>query len=118
MRLSDTSTMRKLTPLFILGTVLPFCVLTVKAQEGLEIIAPRELREHRTEIPSPGSGNSETEVDVKSFKPAAREIVRDSVQHTRPAPSRKAEKQPSEDVLKFNFLYYIIQRFKFSDIIE
>ncbi len=111
--------MKKLTPLIIAGLALPLTVLSVRAQEGLEIVAPRELREHRTETPSPGSsGNAEAETDTKSFKPAIREVARDSVQLNKTTPSRKPDKQPSEDVLKFNFLYYIIQRFKFSDIID
>lgn len=106
--------MKKLTPLFILGLTLLLCATSVRAQEGLEIVSPRELRDLRTETPSPGSGTAETEIDVKSFKPTVREAARDSVQYNKTSPSRKPEKQPSEDVLKFNFLYYIIQSFSFQ----
>lgn len=34
------------------------------------------------------------------------------------ADSQKAGKKPEDDTVPFNFLYYIIQRFKTSDIIE
>lgn len=108
--------MKKLTPFILAGCSLSLIVFPIRAQEGLELVAPREVREHRNELSSHGTGNPDTEMDIKSFKPA----VRDSIPFSRPAtaPQRKTEKQQSEDVLKFNFLYYIIQRFKFSDIIE
>lgn len=110
--------MKKLTPL-ILGMLIIFLsALSTSAQEGLETIPSREMREIRPESPSHGSTINETEVDVKAFKPSVREVVRDSVSYQKATPSRKPDKQQSEDVLKFNFLYYIIQRFKFSDIIE
>lgn len=109
--------MKKLTPLII---ALCTVSLRVLGQEGVDLSPSREVREFRNEAPSHGThGNAESEIDTKSFKPSFRETsVRDSVAVTRPAPSKKQEKHPTEDVLKFNFLYYIIQRFKFSDIIE
>ncbi len=119
--------MKQSTPLLSLGVLLLVCgaAITTRAQEGLESLPMRDARDFRgTE--SNGT-HQEAEVDNKSFKPAAgnlREVMvrenssRDSVYHTSPAVPRKAEKQKVDDVLQFNFLYYIIQRFKFSDIIE
>ena len=49
-----------------------------------------------------------------------RETVRDSVV-IKPATQKKAEaknENSQEDILSFNFLYYIIQRFKLSDIVD
>jgi hypothetical protein len=49
-----------------------------------------------------------------------KEAVRDSVQVkiTKPASKSSEKEQKEEDPLSFNFLYYIIEKFKLSDIIE
>jgi hypothetical protein len=47
--------------------------------------------------------------DSASIKPPLKKIAADS---------QKASKKPEDDAVPFNFLYYIIQRFKTSDIIE
>ena len=49
-----------------------------------------------------------------------REISRDSIQTKLIKPFKPVEKaaQEDEDPLSFNFLYYIIEKFKLSDIIE
>ncbi|GIV37631.1 MAG: hypothetical protein KatS3mg032_2010 [Cyclobacteriaceae bacterium] len=119
--------MKQSTPLLLLGALALVCgaAITTRAQEGLEPLPMRETRDARGTETNPT--HHEAEVDTKSFKPAGANLregmvressPRDSVYHTAPVVPRKAEKQKTDDVLQFNFLYYIIQRFKFSDIIE
>lgn len=66
---------------------------------------------------------SETDSRINN-KPAisigtAKEAQRDSVQMKTLKPFKAAEKvEKEEDPLSFNFLYYIIEKFKLSDIIE
>jgi len=68
----------------------------------------------------------DTEPDENETKPVIKPgpvIVRDSVAHIKiikPAPkiSIPDKTQTSEDPLSFNFLYYIIEKFKMSDLVE
>jgi hypothetical protein len=113
--------MKPSTPLVLACTlVLPALIFSARAQEGLEPIPGKEVRELRNEAAAP---HTEAEIDTRSFKPASGSFLhreqapRDSVMLHQP-PQRKAEKPRQNDVLQFNFLYYIIQRYKFSDIIE
>lgn len=58
------------------------------------------------------------ESDVKSIKPAV--IPRDTIS-SKPAvkkPDPKAKPEENSSVLSFNFLYYLIERFKLSDIVD
>ena len=63
-----------------------------------------------------------SESDSRVTKPVAvptREIQRDSTQTKFIKPVKAAEKpEKEEDPLSFNFLYYIIEKFKLSDIME
>ncbi|MBX2968923.1 MAG: hypothetical protein KF803_06105 [Cyclobacteriaceae bacterium] len=85
-------------------------------------------RENRVE-PSP---DGLTDIEVKSQKNApnpsntsapssSSTTVRDTAQEAKPA-SKKPESKPKTDqdesVLNFNFLYYLIERFKLSDIVD
>lgn len=77
-------------------------------------------------VPDLDSGTKETRLDVgsdlstegesKINKPIV--VVRDTVQ-SKPA-IKKAESKSKDDtsVLSFNFLYYLIERFKLSDIVD
>ena len=70
--------------------------------------------------PDPVLSESESKNNKLSAPAAAKEATRDSVQ-IKPAkvfkPAEKVEKE-EQDPLSFNFLYYIIEKFKMSDIIE
>lgn len=44
--------------------------------------------------------------------------IRSAVKKTTPELIKQTAKKADEDAIPFNFLYYIIQRFKASDIIE
>lgn len=56
----------------------------------------------------------------KASVSSGREVTRDSVA-VKPAAARKPDaksENSQDDILSFNFLYYIIQRFKLSDIVD
>lgn len=71
-------------------------------------------REMRYDPPS----TLDTEDDTKGLKPAVQ--ARDSV-YQRPAqrrPDTKGKQDDNPSVLGFNFLYYLIERYKLSDIVD
>lgn len=77
------------------------------------------LRNDRTEqLEAAEQESSKANHNKPSF--SNRDVVRDSVT-IKPAASRKPDaknENPQDDILSFNFLYYIIQRFKLSDIVD
>jgi hypothetical protein len=108
--------MKKNSHIALLVCLMTLVGFGAGAQEALET-----GREYRFESPaSAGEAESENKSAKFAAPVPAREVVRDSVPAVKPPP-RKSESRPAqqtEDILSFNFLYYIIQRFKFSDIIE
>jgi hypothetical protein len=71
--------------------------------------------------PDPGPGESESKTNKLPVPTSnVKEVARDSVQLKLAKPFNKpADKvEKEEDPLSFNFLYYIIEKFKLSDIIE
>ena len=102
---------------FLLGV---FCTLVsaiqVNAQEG------RPEMDILRSDPDPVSiSDSETKIVNKSTPIAtSKETQRDSVQVRPSKPIKASEKtqEKEEDPLSFNFLYYIIEKFKLSDVIE
>lgn len=106
--------------LFVLPAVI-LLSLTAKAQEETPIIegpdpAHREINYNedksliydQSPVQHPGVRDSIT----VSPKPVNRAV-------TRPEMPREGQKPKHEDdALRFNFLYYIIQKYKISDIIE
>ena len=89
----------------------------VDAQEGKstpEIDVPSGIKSD----PDPVLGDPESKTS-KFTAPAVKEAPRDSIQIKPVKPFKPAEKaEKEEDPLSFNFLYYIIEKFKMSDIIE
>lgn len=70
------------------------------------------IKENRTESPA----EITPEAEFRSLKPAT--VSRDSVQ-IKPATRRDPKSKPEDSsVLSFNFLYYLIERFKLSDIVD
>jgi hypothetical protein len=69
--------------------------------------------------PDPVLSESENRTN-KPTSSAVKEAHRDSVQVKLAKPFKPIEKgeKEEEDPLSFNFLYYIIEKFKMSDIIE
>lgn len=98
------------------------CSTVARAQEGkMQQDADPILREVPRNEPDPLlSAESESRSSKNVLAPTtSKETSRDSVQvkFTKPAKSNEKE-QKEEDPLSFNFLYYIIGKFKLSDIIE
>lgn len=99
------------------------CFGKVNAQEGRLDSEAAAVRESAKTDGDGGSVTFETESKT-SPKPTpvapAKESTRDSLQvKTSVKPVKPTEKpQKEEDPLSFNFLYYIIEKFKLSDMIE
>lgn len=105
----------------LLGSI-PLTAQEEKSDGGeAEAIAKEVQKEAQRSDPDPVL-NSESELKNKPSTPvsAAKEIHRDTTLQTKPIkPVKTVEKtQKEEDPLSFNFLYYIIEKFKLSDIIE
>lgn len=101
-------------------TLLLLVIINANAQEGIpnneipDIIYNQELlQEEKPLLYEPSSpdknaqGKEQTISTSKSSKPKTGEGSKN--------PTMKPEE---EDALSFNFLYYIIQKFKISDIVE
>lgn len=109
--------------------LLPFGALAQEDKFNLDaeiaIKEPvRQDQESPSGIDSPENRSGRNSITPSSQEPAA---VRDSelktvkaVVKTTEKPQKDEEKvqKKEEDPLSFNFLYYIIEKFKFSDIIE
>lgn len=101
-------------PTFIAVIVLMAWNSSVLAQEELG-----PMRGERTEQVEPSEPDNKTSL-IKTSTTGNREHVRDSVA-VKPVTQRKPDSKnetPQDDILSFNFLYYIIQRFKLSDIVD
>jgi hypothetical protein len=88
---------------------------------------PVSAQEGRTEMdilrsdPDPVSiSDSETKIIKSTPAVTTKETLRDSLQVKPVKTIRSAEKsqEKEEDPLSFNFLYYIIEKFKLSDVID
>ncbi len=95
--------------------------ISVNAQEDRpqpEIEAA--VRENLRNDPDPVLFETERMGNKSTPTPATtKEITRDSIQVKTLKPAKSTEKvEKEEDPLSFNFLYYIIEKFKMSDIIE
>jgi hypothetical protein len=97
------------------------CSVAVSAQEGRGQDVEPMAKEAPHNEPDPILSSESESRNLKVTPPvvSVREAARDSVQVKITKPTSKAEKdQKEEDPLSFNFLYYIIEKFKLSDIIE
>jgi hypothetical protein len=109
----------KLKPLHIavpllLGGLMLLATAAI-AQENRNYNEPEVIfKETKTDPPPVAESESRSVI----HKP----VLRDSVQvkPVKPSakPAEKGSKDKSEDPLSFNFLYYIIEKFKMSDMIE
>lgn len=77
---------------------------------GAEITEPRISK---TPVPTSSEVTAiSRETELKALKPAAKPVEKTQKEED------KVQKKDEEDPLSFNFLYYIIEKFKFSDIVE
>jgi hypothetical protein len=71
------------------------------------------LNDDKTLLVEPDAKANKTQVGAKELNTAVPPKIKPESQ-AKPSASEKAE----EDPLSFNFLYFIIQKFKFSDIVD
>lgn len=122
------------TPLLaavFLTLVMPLGAFAQDDRAGFDEISSKEIVKQDPETPSGSENNPEIRVNkpvsVSSFQesPAiSREIEPKTLKPSTKAVEKplkeeeKVQKKEEEDPLSFNFLYYIIEKFKFSDIVE
>jgi hypothetical protein len=91
-------------------------------EESQGPVPPTQTEERESSDPmNSGEGSPLSEVDSKVIRP----VMTPSKEKETEKPSVKgkgndasAAKKNEDDALSFNFLYYIIQKFKISDLIE
>ncbi|QOI96816.1 MAG: hypothetical protein HRU69_04600 [Flammeovirgaceae bacterium] len=109
--------MKNLFPRTLVFGAFLMCMGWASKAVAQEELGP--LRNDRTEqLETTEAESSKANYNKPSF--SNREVVRDSVT-IKPSASRKSDtknENPQDDILSFNFLYYIIQRFKLSDIVD
>lgn len=99
------------------------CSVSVSAQEGRGHDVDPLVKETPANEPDPILSSESESRNLNKVTPPvvpAKETARDSVQVkiTKPTTKSSEKDQKGEDPLSFNFLYYIIEKFKLSDIIE
>ncbi len=94
-------------------------------EENTELPLPSLPTEERMERIEPAveDGFPVHELDSKSFRtttpPSAKEEKKETERAgTKKLGDRAAARKNDDDALSFNFLYYLIQKFKVSDLIE
>jgi hypothetical protein len=98
-------------PILVMGLFM--CLPAIAQEERTQMEIEAMAKEFRTE-PDPVDPESKT-----STKPAT--STRDSVSQIKaikPITKTSDKTTKQEDPLSFNFLYYIIEKFKMSDMIE
>ena len=112
----------KVKTLIVLAA-LSLIAFSLKAQEGQSINEPPEST-HREVIQDEGKIlNDDHATQAVNIRDSIQAVPRvNPVQHNRAAKpdaqkSNRKENQ-EEDALSFNFLYYMIQKFKLSDLID
>ncbi|HMV07809.1 MAG TPA: hypothetical protein PK325_02325 [Cyclobacteriaceae bacterium] len=110
--------------------VLPLTSMAQDDRFGFDENSSKEVVKQDPESPSGTDNTPESRINKLPSASAAQEtpvFVRDAEIKSKPAPKtvekapkedEKLQKKEEEDPLSFNFLYYIIEKFKFSDIVE
>lgn len=124
MKLKTCHTAFLATVLFAL--LIPFASFSQESRGGFDENPSKDPAKQDQESPS-GSESLENRSNSKNIIPVTttENVVLRDAEIKKPAPKavEKAQKesekaQKEEDPLSFNFLYYIIEKFKFSDIVE
>lgn len=109
----------RLFPILVMGIFMSVPAIGQDQEERTPMEIDASLKDIRD--PEPGESESKTESKVVSKPISTISVLRDSVSQTKfvkPASKSTDKSQKSEDPLSFNFLYYIIEKFKMSDMIE
>lgn len=88
---------------------------TLMAQESP--VYPDNMENDRAQQYTPGTGDLKSLSNTRGSTLSDSSYVNSQNEAIKTAEKNEA-KQTEEDVLSFNFLYYIIQKFKMSDIVE
>lgn len=113
-----------LSKLFVI-TLLMIAGKTFAQDATQELALPEADREKM--VLSPGEGESRyrssqsAKDSITVTRPAASNpvIVRPKIENASKSPEKGAAKEDSqESILSFNFLYYIIQKYKLQDIVD
>lgn len=110
----------------LFALLTPLASYSQESRGGLDENSSKDLAKQDQESPS-GTESLENRTNLKSTNISTgtegvfmRDAeIKKAVPKTAEKPQKDAEKaQKEEDPLSFNFLYYIIEKFKLSDIIE
>lgn len=99
---------------FALSAVLPQLVFAQESSSRQYGTLEGQNENHDTYLPSEGESNNSKTVLSKQDSLSNRMGIKKAIND----PTKASAKKSAEDEAPFNFLYYIIQRFKTSDIIE
>ncbi len=107
---------------FILVTGLSLMAFVLRAQEGQATFEPQESN-HRQFQDEGKTLNDDHSVHTSPSRDTTQVIQRivpvTPVRTTKPDTQKANRKEKEEeDALSFNFLYYMIQKFKMSDLID
>jgi hypothetical protein len=104
---------------FAVGLFL-LCAISASAQDDLPItnyqdpnLQELNLNEDKTLIYEPSEGKS-----LRTIQSMGRDTIKSAPAVKGKANDLKKPGTKTEDALSFNFLYYIIQKFKISDIVD
>jgi hypothetical protein len=111
----------KVSRLLLISSVVFLLSLSAEAQEETPIIEGPDPSHREINFSEDKTLLSDQPVQIQ--QPGVRDslvvLPRPVNQTTRPEAQREGQKpRTEEDALRFNFLYYIIQKYKISDIIE
>ena len=101
-------------------TLLVLVIANANAQEGTpnnempDIIFNQELQEEKPFLYDPATSTEKNAQSKDLLMSTSKTSKSKSVEGSK----NSAIKPEEEDALSFNFLYYIIQKFKISDIVE
>jgi hypothetical protein len=105
--------------LFALGILAGF---TAQAQEDSPVNnEEKEIREELNNHPELNLNEDKTLISEPDQKPSSSTSTKEATHPAKVSKTKSDKAHPEkgeEDALSFNFLYYIIQKFKISDIVD
>lgn len=117
---------------FLLAFLAPAVVFTAHAQDAPSLIidsydnhsdTDRTIYLPGGEAEAAGGGSSKPQPtpakdSVSTIPQTAPRVIKTTGENVKPSPASKQNKEEDESILSFNFLYYIIQKYKLQDIVD
>ena len=117
---------------FLLAFLAPAVFFTAHAQESPSIVtdsydnrsdADRIIYLPGGEAAASGGGASKplpvpAKDSISTTSQSVHRVVRAPGENLKPSQANKQNKEEDESILSFNFLYYIIQKYKLQDIVD